>query len=346
MPDIILHGPFPPPFGGVALHIIRLAEQLVERGFGVRGHSTAGVRHDLPWVRKEGFPSALQRTPVHLHTDEGNARRTVLLGRVWTALRRPYALTVHSFRHRPDLEHFDAALAGVYHNARAIIAISSETRTALVERLKLNPDTISVIPSALPVSHWEQECPKPDLPNGWLQAKVRVLANAGRVVRYNGADLYGIDTLLDAHNQLSSPDMALLIVLGEIVDNDLYRLYQERVQALRNVFLVHGLQSPLAPVVHEAHIVVRPTRTEGGESLTLVEAIEDGVWAVGSDSVRRPPEAVLFKTGDAADLARVLHTVSTTDTTAPAMPRNAVNAEAIIQLFTNRGLLPQVTANQ
>jgi glycosyltransferase involved in cell wall biosynthesis len=253
----------------------------------------------------------VQRSTVHLHTDEGNARLTVLMGRFWRGLGRRFALTVHSFRERPDLQHLDRSLQHVYRKARLIVAISEDVRAALTERLHLDPSRIRVISSALPISRWERSQPIPDsVPKAWLDAPVRIIANAGRVVRYEGQDLYGIDTLLDAFAALDQPRASLLVVLGEVVDADLYREIAVKVSADTRVHLISRLESPLAPITHAATVVVRPTRTEGGESLTLTEAIECGVWAVGSDAVRRPEGTELFRTGDAHHLREVLAAVA------------------------------------
>lgn len=339
VPKLSLLGPFPPPFGGVALHLIRLMERLQTRGIDVRGISTAGLPKGLPHTFRLSVLTALAGNAVHMHTDEGNARRAIALGMLWKMVGRPYCITVHSFRLRKDLVHLDRTLAGVYRNARAVIAISKDVRDALQSRLGLTNSSLYVVPSALPISQWERDQSPPALPQQWKMARVRFLANAGRITRYDGEDLYGIDTLLTAFRELPMQDASLLIILGTIVDVEILNLYTALAGSDSRIHFVHNMQSPLSSIVHLAHCVVRPTRTEGGESLTLAEAIEEGTWAVGSDAVQRPPGTILFKTGSAADLLAKLTDVAATETRPTPKPADWHALDSLMQIYADSGFL-------
>jgi glycosyltransferase involved in cell wall biosynthesis len=239
---------------------------------------------------------------VHYHTDEGNWKTALLLGRLWRWADTPYVLTLHSFRDRPflhDARH-RARLADVYRAAHRVICISEEVQRDVQQRLQCElPNTVA-IPSNLPVSEWERQQPLIDqVPTPWRNAPVRLLVNISRLVRYDGQDLYGLDTVSDAWNivQREAHDTALLTVVGDVVDDSLMRSAGSTLTNFRGSLL---------PVVNHAHIVIRATRTEGGPSLTVTEAMEMGRWAVASDSVTRPDGAVLFRTGDPASLAESL----------------------------------------
>ena len=94
--------------------------------------------------------------------------------------------------------------------------------------------------------------------------------------------------------------------------------------------------SPLAPVVRDAHIIVRPTRTEGGASLTVQEALELGRWAIASDAVPRPDGTRLFHNADADHLASILqssiHDVRR-GSMPPAMAPQSDAVQRIINLY-------------
>ncbi len=340
MPNLQLVGPFPPPFGGVAQHLVRLAEGLRQANVNVQGWSTGGIPVGFSGIRHAGWRTLLQRLPVHLHTDEGNARRTVLLGKAWMAMGRRFALTVHSFRDRPDLAHLDGHLASVFNHANLIITVSDEVRTAVHARLGVPISHMITIPSALPISSWERSFPLPQtIPTQWLDATVRILANAGRVVRYQGTDLYGIDTLISAFTQLSIPQVSLLLVLGQVVDVGLHQELVAMASTDERIHVITGLSSPLANITHRATIVVRPTRTEGGGSLTLAEAIECGVWAVGSDAVPRPEGTVLFQTGNADHLRTVLEHIAHQQAPHPRVVHGN-GIQLILDAYRTSGLLP------
>ncbi len=308
MTPLRLLGPFPPPYGGVALHMVRLLEALKGTGLSVMGVSQAGVPEGVADVQRFGVVDLVRRTPVHYHTDEGNARWMMLFGTVWRLLGVPYVVTVHSFRDRPELHtsRWKQRLHAAYRGARAIIAISDDVRTDLVNRLDIDPSTITVIGSDLPISAWERGAPLSSaFPEAWRTAPVRILANAGRLVSYNGQDLYGLDLLAAAVSGLGN-DVATALVIGEVIHPELLRVLEEAAAGNPHLFLVRGHEGPLLPAVEHAHIVVRPTRTEGGRSLTLAEAIELGRWAVGSDAVLRPRQTRTFPNGNAKALHDVL----------------------------------------
>ncbi len=308
MTPIRLLGPFPPPYGGVAIHLVRLLEALRERGVDMDGVSQGGVPEGVDGIRRMDPMDMFRRSPVHYHTDEGNARWMMLLGLTWQRLGVPYVVTVHSFRDRHEFAQttWVRRLYKAYQGARAVIAISEEVRSDLVQRLGLDPSSITVIGSDLPISTWERSAPlSPALPEQWRNAPVRILANAGRLVRYEGEDLYGLDLVAEAVAGLDT-DVATALILGEVVEPDILRPIEQAAARNPRLFLVRDHSGPLLPAVQHADIIVRPTRTEGGRSLTLSEAIELGRWAIGSDSVPRPDGTMVFRNGDAADLRRAL----------------------------------------
>jgi len=99
----------------------------------------------------------------------------------------------------------------------------------------------------------------------------------------------------------------LLVVVGnDVADDDLYASWQRAARQDAGIHLVSDHTGPLLPAVLHSHIVVRPTRTEGGPSLTLSEALECGRIAIGSDAVPRLPGCRLFTNGSDTDLLRVL----------------------------------------
>lgn len=307
--NVRLLGPFPPPFGGVALHCVRLLESLQAHDAEATGHSLGGIPEGVRGVTKIGLGFFFSRTLVHYHTDEGNHRWMLLLSRIWRLTRTPYVVTVHSFRDRVEFQdpRVLRQLATAFANAKAVIAISSQVADALESTLGFRHKRTRVIPSNLPLSSWELSSLLPtDVAEAWQRAPVRILANAGRIVAYNGRDLYGLDVLVSAFGSIQDPEAALCIALGDVVDTALWQNVLALASNDARVTFVRSLNGPLAPFVQHAHIVVRPTRTEGGPSLTLSEALELGRWAIGSDAVQRPDGTVLFRNEDPVDLSRAL----------------------------------------
>lgn len=306
MHNIRILSPFPPPFGGVALHCVRLLEALRNRGITAIGISLGGLPNGLVDISTFSLKSLVSRMPVHYHSDEGNHRWMRIFALIWRAIGTPYIITVHSFRGRAEFSStvVVSQLKRAYNGARAIIAISDEVADAISNTLGIHRERITVISSNLPLSSWEQQ--PVDVPTAlhlWCSFPIRIIANAGRIVRFNGQDLYGLDVLIKAFASLGDSDIALCLVIGQVVDRTLMDELAESIALDTRITILHGLGSPLAPLVNMSHIVVRPTRTEGGSSLTVSEAMELGKWAIGSDAVQRPDGCLTFTNEDDAELA-------------------------------------------
>ena len=339
MDKVRILGPFPPPFGGVALHCVRLLEGLRAAGINAHGVSQGGIPDGVEHVTRLSAAFAFSRSLVHYHTDEGNHRWMRLFSQLWRTTRTPYVVTVHSFRDRPEFAdaRVRAQLASAYTHAAAVIGISNDVVSDLEQRLGVYHKRTRIIPSALPMSTWELTAAlPPSVPDHWRTASVRILANAGRVVRYNGEDLYGIDVLLKAFAQQSDPDVALCIAVGDIVDAELWSQLQTLAARDNRIWVLHQHNGPLTPVVRDAHIIVRPTRTEGGASLTVQEALEMGRWAIASDAVSRPDGTRLFANANVSALATTLQQCITDvcrGIMPPAVPAHRDAVQRIINLY-------------
>ena len=331
--------PFPPPFGGVALHCIRLLEGLRSHGIDARGVSLGGLPSGIDGISKLSPLDALSRSLVHYHTDEGNHRWMRLFSRICRVTRTPYVVTVHSFRDRPEFadKRVRRELAAAYTHAAAVIGISNEVISDLEHRVGVYHKRTRIVPSALPISAWELAAPLPDaLPTSWKNASVRILANAGRIVRYHGEDLYGIDILLEALQQIPDREIALCIAIGDVVDTDLWSQLDKLAARDSRVTWLRNHTGPLVPVVSNAHIIVRPTRTEGGASLTIQEALELGRWTVASDAVPRAEGTRLFTNSNSTALATTLRQCIDDvrrGSMPPSMPAPSDTVQRIINLY-------------
>jgi glycosyltransferase involved in cell wall biosynthesis len=348
MKSMRILGPFPPPFGGVAIHCVRLLEALRTRGINVQGLSLGGLPVGLPNVSLFRPWHLLSRTPVHYHTDEGNFRWMLLLSRIWRILGTKYIVTVHSFRHRSEFDNPGVLknLRKAYERAEAIIAISDEAARDLQNELGVVHKRLKVIPSNLPLSRWESGGAIPtSVPEQWHASSARILANAGAVSSLAGKDLYGIDVLLEALKQIADPRIQLCIAIGGVRDQSQFERIVEAAKLDTRVHLVSDLNGPLAPLVRESHIVVRPTRTEGGPSLTVTEAMELGRWTIASDAVTRPAGCRTFRSEDAADLARVIigcvNEVAMGNMPAPTQPYSQALTQ-LINLYQRLGFVSTI----
>jgi len=125
--------------------------------------------------------------------------------------------------------------------------------------------------------------------------------------RNDGREIYGLNTLLDAFFRLEVA-LTLIILIPQLSIAEqatlLARIDAEPRQFNRR--RVHVVSRPDIEgwkVISKANLFVRPTITDG-DALSVREALYFGVPCICSDCTIRPDGVVLFKTGDAADLAQ------------------------------------------
>lgn len=301
--------PFPPPYGGVSVHATRLVDALREAGDDV---TVVDVGRPSLQVLLMVVKVAWRRDRlVHYHSDEGNWKMAILLGLIFDAVGATYVITLHSFRERSAFRNIlvRTLLRSTYDAAERVICISDHVRDDVCRLIGVDASQCDVISSALPVSSEERmEALPSSVPQAWIDAPVRVLLNVSRLVLYEDNDLYGLDVVLEAWRivQEEQSSARLLVVIATVVDATLYSSAMERVQTLQGVDVLTDHTGLLLPFTVASHVVVRATRTEGGPSLTIQEALEVGCIAVASNSVPRPPQAMLFRSEDPADCARVM----------------------------------------
>lgn len=140
-----------------------------------------------------------------------------------------------------------------------------------------------------------------------LDAPVLVFNAYKLSYRDDGREVYGLNILLDAFFSL---EMALtLIILIPQLDAAERTTLLAKIDAYPrqlNRGRIHVISRPDIEgwkVISKANLFVRPTITDG-DALSVREALYFGVPCICSDCTIRPDGVVLFKVGDAADLAQ------------------------------------------
>jgi glycosyltransferase involved in cell wall biosynthesis len=301
---VALVGDWPPPHGGVSVHVAALARHLRARGHAVRVLDIGRGDHSGPdLVPARGLVryaaalagAAARRELIHVHTSGANAK-SWLVALAASRARLPGAprgaLTLHSGSCPAYLagapERRQVALAACLGFGR-VVAVNREIAGALAA-CGVPPGRIAVLPAFTP-SQVEPGPPPPAL--AALRARHRPLLCAAVMP----SAIYGEDLLLEAFERVRQrfPEAGLVLFgPGSAVpcaaDGDgLHRLGE----------LPHP--SALAAIA-AADLFVRPTRADG-DAITVREALALGRTVVASAVGHRPPGCLLFPPGDAAALA-------------------------------------------
>lgn len=307
---IYLVGSYPPPFGGISIHIKRLHEHLLKHGYTAIVYDLSGIGKATPQVvcmTKYGVFVRLwfsRRSIVHFHNFSHNLLLRVLL-LPWWHFR---ILSFHNERFMKELVGHGKAMERLFrYSLRRMnaIIVSNSNCQKLLEGFTIL-ENVHVIPEFIPVSKL------PPLKNSRIlhmrkSHRFLISSNASKLGFHEGKDLYGIDMLIEmmAHvRKEKNIDAALIFLLPSIEDEGYFLDLKRRIAE-------HGLDSHFAFITEPleessslwkiSDLVIRATNTDGN-SLTVYEAITLGVPTLVSDCTVRPNGVVLFRTRDRNDL--------------------------------------------
>jgi glycosyltransferase involved in cell wall biosynthesis len=294
-------GPLPPPIGGIAGHVESLSRRL--RGVGhecrVYDYSNAGSgltlgAPRLAWDLMRCVVEARESgTVTHVHLSA--ARRFVMIAPVLELIGAvgPLVATVHSGS-------FGANVLGLSKNSRvllsrafrrmsAVIAVSEAVQRTLVDELNVPQSLTSVCSPYL---------------GGGVSRPVVQKAAASVCASGYGIPLYGWMDLVHALKR-SSIERADLVFYGTIDSEYLAEVTQAVSDDSR--FRMHFSlpRADFVELLDETAVFVRPTLTDG-DSVAVREALASGCSVVASDVVVRPPECILYASGDLESLGRAI----------------------------------------
>jgi glycosyltransferase involved in cell wall biosynthesis len=331
---VLLIGPYPPPYGGVSVHILRFKNLLKEsfsfnyidesplqkkeyfnlRTFKIRAYFKNIANSDVIFIHSGTF---LLRV---FHTFVGKlfSKKTILV--------------LHGFTSKPPKIAF-LILGQIYRSADLVIAVNADIKN----RLNL-PERKCVIKEAFIPPTLEDE---PELPAEIvdLLAKYKkagtpiVCANAFRLEKYENQDLYGLDLCIEVTKRLVEKKVPLIFIfiVSTIRQNtELYLKNEALIKELnlsKHFFLINEKLS-FVKLMEESDVVVRPTNTDG-DSLTIREALFLNKIVLTSDVVKRPAGVKLFKNRDFDDFEMQLEMLLTekNNDSYTTEPRQDMNVE-------------------
>jgi glycosyltransferase involved in cell wall biosynthesis len=300
-------GVYPPPFGGVSIHIKRLHEYLLEQGvesvvldLSTEAKDAEGVlqRNARDVAKLINEPKAV----VHFHVDSS---KFILLMYLMSLRHR----VVYSFHDERFMRHL-AALPAMRRSTqlrmlRKVHAVVADTEAnCSFAKESLGLPRVEMIPEYIrggAANEQDLERLRP------IRSRFRFLisSNAFKVAFHNGEDLYGIDILVEMMRRIGPAcDAGLIFLIPGEGHEDYIEQLEARVRYYgledRFFFLRERLVDALS-LWSVSDVVIRATNTDGN-SLTIHEALHEGVPVIASDCVQRPTGTILFKNRDVDDL--------------------------------------------
>jgi len=306
-----LVGPFPPPFGGMAVYFATLADRLEHEGVLCR---RIAIPSGSMAVRLGGFLRASRRIlrsdacVVHCVTgSQANLLANVLPLTVARAVRKPSVLSVVGGEFHGAVTSGSAIRRLILRHAFSpcdyVIACNQEIAEAL-GLLGISRRRVVVLTNALPV----REDPDPGSSETGRAFAEFAAAHTPVILSVSGwYEHYGSMDILRAVATLRQRHLGLGLVLVVKAGGD--RGFAQSVRAwIRDnglsdhVLLLENVPSVTA-IMGRSDVFVRTPHVEG-DSISVREALAVGLPVVASDAGLRPPGVVLYRPADASDLAR------------------------------------------
>ncbi len=326
--SITILGPVPPPFGGVSVHIVRIAEVLSGQGVEVEIIPYTGLTRRSRPAKAIAALQMIGRIHGHLrpgrscdllHIHYGGMVYFLALAPLLETSRCRLVITFHSVRVLQDLAHLPSPIRRYALHLLSRCSLFVCVRPGIAEELAkggLGGIPITVMPAFLPPSNRETDLSR--LPadlgarmeerrrRGWRQICSAAYYLGGG---YGQDDLYGIELLADALTLLDDRldgEVALYVMVSNPPDTESRRRAERRLrdQALRWRHIVLELHYgiPLVPVLARCCGFLRLSR-EDGDSVAIREALAFGIPVLASDVVQRPEGVETLPLGRADQLA-------------------------------------------
>jgi glycosyltransferase involved in cell wall biosynthesis len=312
---VIIIGSYPPPIGGVSVHIQRLLQHLYKSSVDCLCFDTSGVKNinkEVPKVLTISWRKAI----LHLLTCE----KGKILHFHNFSFKNIFVYFILSFRHTIILSLHNERfldivashgniinqLAILLINRISYIVVDNKGCVALAEKIIKEKRKIFMIPEFIPPIDFPPMDNKEIL---YFREKHHYLlsSNAFQITFYKGQDLYGLDILVQLMDKLvngSQMNVGLVFLLPNIADEKYYNYIELQIEKLnlRDHFLF--ITEPFynaSALWKMSEAVVRATTTDGN-SITVMEALSLGVPVVASDCTERPEGVILFETRNVDDL--------------------------------------------
>lgn len=307
---ISILGPYPPPLGGISVHIKRVGEKLQKQQNNVTFFDT--IKRPKLFVsyllHLFNFLQDKQPEIVYYHTPYsfGGVYEFLFLIILQKLLSFEFVLIEHDARYSKELSWVSRyLLAWSVARVSKVVFIGNTPYISYVTANML-PKKFTIEAAFLPPDLAQEQNIVKTYPENIFSFIDNhypiILANAFQLRLWEGVDLYGYDMCLELLQKIEKiyPNAGLIFALATI-NNELY--YND------NIFILHG-QKELWPLFKYADIFVRPTASDN-YGISVAEALFFGIPAIASDVCIRPHGTILFTSRDKDDFyLKVMHALS------------------------------------
>ena len=330
---LLLLGPYPPPNGGVSIHIKRLSVHLSKFLQIKIVDESKNIKKEIFNIRSYNFLKYLsliaESDIIHIQSGDYIFRITHYF---FARLQNKVVITtVHSYaiENKNRIEKYIDKK--IFKGSDKVIFVNEE----IYKKFSLPNGYLkdAFLPPIL-----ENEDPLPLELNAWIEGKKKnnyiiCCANAWRLDLYKDEDLYGLDLCLEAakYSKGKNLKIAFVFIVGDKngkLGLSKYKVLLKKL-SLEDTFLIFEKSISFINLIMKSDIVLRPTNTDG-DALTVREGLFFNKVVIASDIVRRPEKTILFKNRNIESFCNRLHESYTNIiTTSKTMENKVVNTSQV-----------------
>jgi len=327
---VLLVGGYPPPYGGVTIHIQRLCQFLMDSGIDTKVVTHISDNH----LSLEKVPiliylygnrlqkyfqlrRVLKNTDVQIVHFHASVLDNLIVGGkslVKLPKRSRKLLTIHSGKFIPAYHSrgffYRLIVRRLLRSFDYLIAVNDNLKTFFVCELGIDPQKVVLIPTYIsPKNETGRKI------NPLIETRIKeIQSSSGFTVLISGYgfDYYGYDLFLDAIDRIQKTnkvEIGLIFVFYTQFD-PIYKAHlSKRIQCYKHHLILENLETlDFLEILNRVNLLVRPTLMDS-YGVTVAEALSLGTPVIASDVCQRPSGTILVKTGDRADLSEKMEYV-------------------------------------
>ncbi len=307
---VALIGVYPPPTGGISIHVKRLSDYLDDQGISYTLYDNTEGQKAKPvqytgsietWSMKYFFTA--KESIIHCHFLRWQVRFFLALLKLRG---KRIIFTFHSFRQEESVGLLKKIMIGITGRLGDVFICVTDHIARDLIAAGVPSQKVTVIPGFIAPTEGNPP-PLPTIVEQFIAGAGPLLVANGTIgVRYQEEDLYGVDLCLELVRRLAPEHPKLKLVFGiTFTTEPNYRAELERrviEYGIGEHFLfVDGME--FYPLVQRADLMLRPTNTDG-DAISIRESLYFGTPVLASDCTARPADVVTFKNRDLDDLVQ------------------------------------------
>lgn len=349
---IVIIGPYPPPFGGISIHIKRMRMYLLKKGEDVCIYNEIKNSKNTPdnIYPTGSFKKFIFKIPFikgdvfHFHSIDIRVR--MIIG-IYKLFNKKIMLTIHGESLNQQLENSNLITKKILlkslKSIDKIVCVNKNIQNRLIN-LGINKESLICIPAFItPIEDVNDEKNISQEIWDFIKNSEFLICANGCIRLENNEDIYGIDMLIELISKIKDCSVKLIIALlgvknQSLEEKECYKGLKSKIESLRlkdRIIIYETEHTEFYPILKMSKLFIRPTNQDG-DAISVRESIHLNIPAIASDAAYRPKGTILFKKRDIDDLyKKTMYVVENYNTCKVNLKKIHIedNAEALYKVY-------------